>query len=233
MRSTADSMYFKPVLLFTCVLIGSKLALPLRKSIFVAWRCFFVPLIGVFIAAKWIYKALQLQISRNQNMLHKKISVIIVSYNVQYFLELCLDSVVRASKWNWREIIVVDNNSGDDSCALVRDKFAEVILIANKENAGFSKANNQGLAVAQGEYIHFLNPDTVVPEDLVYPHPGLFRPKSENRLPGPQVNRRKGIYAPDSKKSFPSFWTSVHIKWPAYPGCFQNLLCSTGIMPPR
>jgi len=140
----------------------------------------------------------------------RKVSVIIVSYNVQYFLELCLDSVVRATKDIDAEIIVVDNNSSDDSCALVTERFSQVRLIANKENTGFSRANNQGLALTTGTYIHFLNPDTVVPEDFYRKSLDYLDAHPEAGSLGPKLIDGRGIYAPDSKKSFPSFWTSVY-----------------------
>ncbi len=93
------------------------------------------------------------------------LSVVIVNFNVKYFLEQCILSVIAASKNKKIEIIVVDNNSVDDSCALLEANFPEVILIKNKENVGFSKANNQGVAVCKGTYVLLLNPDTVVSED--------------------------------------------------------------------
>ena len=94
-----------------------------------------------------------------------KLSIIILNYNVRYFLELCLKSVVAAISTIDTEIIVVDNNSNDESCNMIKQLFPEVTLIENKENFGFSKGNNQGVAVAKGEYICILNPDTVVAED--------------------------------------------------------------------
>jgi GT2 family glycosyltransferase len=142
-------------------------------------------------------------------MLQKKVSVIVVSYNVQYFLELCLDSVIRAVRNIPAEIIVIDNNSSDDSCTLVRERFKEVTLIANKDNAGFSRANNQGLAIATGEYIHFLNPDTVLPEDFYQKTIAFLDEYEDTGCLGPRLADGRGQYAPDSKKSFPSFWTSV------------------------
>ena len=95
------------------------------------------------------------------------LSVIIVNYNVKALLEQTLQSVYKAIGNLSVEIIVVDNHSADDSCELVREKFKEVVLIENKENLGFSKANNQGVAIAKGEYILFVNPDTVMPEDFL------------------------------------------------------------------
>ena len=94
-----------------------------------------------------------------------KLSVIIVNYNVQHFLEQCLHSVFAASKNIATEIFVVDNNSVDGSVQMLKEKFQEVHLIENKKNTGFSYANNQAMRIAKGEYILLLNPDTVVEED--------------------------------------------------------------------
>ncbi|MDD2563202.1 MAG: glycosyltransferase, partial [Salinivirgaceae bacterium] len=94
-----------------------------------------------------------------------KLSIVIVNYNVKYFLEQCLHSVRKAIKEIDCEVFVVDNNSVDDSCEMVLEKFPEVILIANKHNKGFSSANNQAIRQSKGEYILLLNPDTLVQED--------------------------------------------------------------------
>lgn len=138
-----------------------------------------------------------------------KVSIIIVNYNVKYFLELCLHSVFQALHNITAEVIVVDNNSSDGSEALVKEKFPQVLFIANKDNKGFSKANNQAYAIAKGEYILFLNPDTVVPEDFfiktityldTYPQVGGI---------GPRLIDGKGSFAPDAKKSFPTLWVAL------------------------
>src|SRR5687767_9068302 len=94
-----------------------------------------------------------------------KLSVIIVNYNVKYFLEQALMSVRNASGNMEVETIVVDNNSTDGSVALVKSRFPEVILIENKDNTGFAVANNQAIKIARGEYVLLLNPDTLVQED--------------------------------------------------------------------
>ena len=88
-----------------------------------------------------------------------KVSIAIVSYNTASLLQECLNAVVEQSEWI-KEIIVVDNNSGDGTQQLVRDKFPEVQLIGNKTNRGFAAANNQALPFCSGKYIFFLNPDT-------------------------------------------------------------------------
>ena len=137
----------------------------------------------------------------------KKLSVIIVNYNVCYFLEQIIKSVINASKNLDVEILVVDNNSVDKSVELVKTKFPEVTLIENKKNVGFSKANNQAMRIAKGEYILLLNPDTLLEEDTLEKccqfmdeHPdagglgvkmvdgkGNFLPESKRGLPTPQV----------------------------------------------
>jgi len=77
---------------------------------------------------------------------------------------LCLDSVQKAIANLDAEVIVVDNNSQDESATMVRENFPEVKLIENPVNSGFSKGNNLGVAQAKGKYICLLNPDTVVGE---------------------------------------------------------------------
>lgn len=138
-----------------------------------------------------------------------KVSVIIVNYNVKYFLEVCLHSVQRASAGVDTEIIVVDNNSADSSCDMVRNNFPNVTLIENKDNKGFSKANNQGVAIATGEYTLFLNPDTVMPEDFLQKMVSYMEAHPEAGSIGPKLIDGRGRYAPDGKKSFPSLSVAI------------------------
>ena len=98
------------------------------------------------------------------------LSIIIVNYNVRYFLEQCLHSVQQAlgrleSEGLKAEVYVVDNNSVDGSVGDVREKFPWVRLIENCKNVGFSRANNQAIAQSSGRYALLLNPDTVVEEE--------------------------------------------------------------------
>lgn len=139
----------------------------------------------------------------------KKISIIIVNYNVQYFLEVCLHSVLRASKGIDAEIIVVDNHSADGSNEMVKANFPSVLLIENKDNKGFSKANNQAVAIAKGEYILFLNPDTVMPEDFLERTIGYMDAHPKAGALGPRLIDGKGVFAPDAKKSFPTLSVAI------------------------
>src|ERR1035437_9443835 len=90
------------------------------------------------------------------------LSIVIVSYNTKDFLIKCIQSIEETAKDFTYEIIVVDNASADGTVELVKEKFKEVILIANKENLGFSKANNVGIKKASGRFVLFLNADTIV-----------------------------------------------------------------------
>ncbi len=91
------------------------------------------------------------------------LSIIIVSFNTRDILRECLDSVYKNLPQKYSiEIIVVDNASSDASEDMVKKDFSKVILIENKENVGFSKANNIGVKESKGKYILFLNSDTVM-----------------------------------------------------------------------
>lgn len=141
--------------------------------------------------------------------MQKKLSVIIVNYNVKHFIELCIDSVIKASKNIDIEIIVVDNNSQDGSCELIRNKYPKVTLVENKENKGFSKANNQAVTLSNSEYLLFLNPDTVMPEDFLHKALQYLDTHPQVGALGPKLIDGKGKYAPDSKKSFPTLSVAI------------------------
>ena len=96
-----------------------------------------------------------------------KLSIIIVNYNVKFYLEQCIRSIEKAGKNITHEIIVADNNSNDGSIAFLKEKFPQVTFIENKENLGFAKANNQAIRMAKGEYIMILNPDTILGESTL------------------------------------------------------------------
>jgi GT2 family glycosyltransferase len=133
-----------------------------------------------------------------------QLSVIIVNYNVKYFLEQCLRSVVNASKNCNVEIFVVDNNSIDDSVELVKTKFPEVILIDNKTNLGFSKANNQAIKQANGKYVLLLNPDTVVAEDTFEKVIAFMDDNLVAGGLGVKMLDGKGNFLPESKRGLPT-----------------------------
>ncbi len=133
-----------------------------------------------------------------------QLSIIIVNYNVRYFLEQCLHSVLDACININAEVIVVDNNSHDSSCEMIQQKFPHIKLIANKENTGFSKANNQGIAIAKGEYILILNPDTVVAEDTFEQILNFAKNKQNLGALGVKLIDGTGAFLPESKRGIPT-----------------------------
>ncbi len=132
-----------------------------------------------------------------------KLSVIILNYNVQYFLELCLRSVEAAISNIDAEIIVVDNNSEDGSCQMVKTLFPNVLLIENKKNYGFSKGNNIGVQKAKGEYLCILNPDTVVAEDTFLKLIEFSKNKAKLGIVGCKLINGRGVFLPESKRKIP------------------------------
>lgn len=132
------------------------------------------------------------------------LSVIIVNYNVKYFLEHCLLSVVKACAGIDAEIIVVDNNSTDGSREYLAPKFSSVNFIWRKDNPGFGKANNHALSQAKGDYILFLNPDTIVPEDCFTKSISFFKSHEDCGALGVRMIDGGGNFLPESKRSLPT-----------------------------
>src|SRR5215217_4530821 len=95
------------------------------------------------------------------------LSVVIINYNVKYFLEQCLYSLQKTAAGIDVEIIVLDNQSTDGSIEYLRPRFPNVLFIENETNLGFARACNKGLSYAHGEYILFLNPDTLLEENTL------------------------------------------------------------------
>jgi N-acetylglucosaminyl-diphospho-decaprenol L-rhamnosyltransferase len=135
-------------------------------------------------------------------------SVIIVNYRVRYFLELCLYSVSKAMANIEAEIIVVDNHSGDGSLEALVPLFPAVQFIANEENAGFAAANNQALRRARGEYVLFLNPDTILPEDYFWICLDFLRDKPRAGGLGVRMIDGSGRFLKESRRGFPSPWVA-------------------------
>lgn len=133
-----------------------------------------------------------------------RLSVIIVNYNVKHFLEQCLFSVFNSLKSIPAEVFVVDNNSVDGSVQLIRDKFPQVKLIANRVNTGFSVANNQAIREAHGEYILLLNPDTVVQEDTFEKCLAFMDSHADAGGLGIRMLDGKGNFLPESKRGLPT-----------------------------
>ena len=132
------------------------------------------------------------------------VSVIVVNYNVREFLEQALDSVDRASAGLSVETFVVDNNSVDGSVAMVRERFPDAQVIANEENVGFGRANNQAIRQARGRYLLILNPDTLLQEDTLRTFVDFMDAHPEAGSAGCRILNPDGTFAPESRRAFPT-----------------------------
>lgn len=139
-----------------------------------------------------------------------KLSIIIVNYNVKYFLEQCLCSIF-SSKTNFEyEIIIVDNNSSDNSVEYLQNKFhdSRIKYIENNTNQGFSVANNQGYKISSGDYILLLNPDTVLGESVLQNVLNFYDLNKNIGAIGVKMINGCGYFLPESKRSVPTPWVS-------------------------
>ncbi|MBP6230847.1 MAG: glycosyltransferase family 2 protein [Paludibacteraceae bacterium] len=137
-----------------------------------------------------------------------KLSIVIVNYKVPHLLVQCLDAVFKAVTTIEAEVFVVDNNSKDDSQTLVTQFFPTVTYIANNENVGFSKANNQAIKLAKGQYVLLLNPDTIILEDTLD-----IVCKVADNIPkfgalGIRMIDMNGNFLPESKRGIPTVWVA-------------------------
>lgn len=133
-----------------------------------------------------------------------KLSVIIVNYNVRHFLRQCLQSVENAKAKVSAEVFVVDNNSVDGSVAMIKNEFPWVKLVENKENVGFSKANNQAIKTSIGEYVLLLNPDTVVEEETFVKVVQFMDKTPDAGGLGVKMIDGNGEFLPESKRGLPT-----------------------------
>lgn len=137
-----------------------------------------------------------------------QLSVIILNYNVRYFLEQCVLSVQKALTNLDAEIIVVDNNSSDGSCEMMKQLFPHIKLIENPVNVGFPKGNNIAVAEAKGEYICILNPDTVVAEDTFEKILNTKNWQLNTGIIGCKLIDGTGNFLPESKRGVPTPWVA-------------------------
>ncbi len=133
-----------------------------------------------------------------------KLSVVIVSYNVRELLTACIDSVVKAAEGIDTEVFVVDNNSADDTVEVIARDYPWVHLINNKENLGFSKANNIAIRQSEGEYVLLLNPDAVVAEGTLSGAVEFMDQYPEAGGVGVRMHNADGTLAPESRRAVPT-----------------------------
>jgi len=133
-----------------------------------------------------------------------KLSVVIVNYNVKYYLEQCLCSLYRAIDNHTAEVLVVDNASADGSEMYITERFPHITYIYNKVNVGFARANNQAIRQAKGEYILLLNPDTVLPEQTLEEVILFMDAHPKAGAAGVKMLRDDGCFLRESKRGYPT-----------------------------
>ncbi len=138
------------------------------------------------------------------------LSIIIVNYNVKYFLEQCLSSLQPAIALIDAEVWVIDNASTDGSVEYLKSKYPATNFIINTVNVGFGMANNQALQKCNGQYILFLNPDTILPEDSLTRCIDFMKAHAQAGALGIRMIDGSGNFLPESKRSFPSPHTSFY-----------------------
>lgn len=131
------------------------------------------------------------------------VSIIIVSWNVRELLRECISSIFEQTKNIEIEVIVIDNYSQDGSAAMVKKDFPQVNLIENSANAGFAKANNQGIKIARGEYILLLNPDTVIIDHAIEKTHAWMKANFQAAIVGCRLENPDGTQQA-SVRAFPS-----------------------------
>ena len=132
------------------------------------------------------------------------LSIIIVNYNVEHFLHQCLKSIEKAKQNIILEIIIVDNNSVDQSIKMLKKHFSYVKIIQNTQNVGFAKANNQAIREASGEYILLLNPDTIIQENTLLKTIQYLKDHQDVGALGVKMIDGNGEFLPESKRSLPN-----------------------------
>ena len=139
----------------------------------------------------------------------KKVAVVIVSYNVCRLLDECLQSVRKALEGIDGEVFVVDNRSSDGTVETLQPRYPEVHFVANSENVGFARANNQAIRQSQSEYVLLLNPDTVVYKETIRGTLDFLDAHPEARGAGIRILTREGVPAPESRRAIPTPWVSM------------------------
>ncbi len=124
------------------------------------------------------------------------LSVVIIFHNTLRLLADCLHSIAVDARENPYEVIVVDNASSDNSATILARDFPQVRLMRNRENVGFARANNQGWRASTGEFVLFLNSDTIVPPGALAQLVDFLRARPDTGACGPRLARVDGSTQP-------------------------------------
>ena len=137
-----------------------------------------------------------------------QLSVVIVSYNVKYYVHQSLCSVEKAAQGIEHEVFVVDNNSTDGTRDFLPALHPDVQYLWNQENVGFARANNQALRKARGQYVLLLNPDTIITEHTLTDLIALMEQRPDAGAIGVRMLDPDGRFAPESRRGIPTPFTA-------------------------
>jgi len=138
------------------------------------------------------------------------LSIVILSFNTKEFLEKCLKSIKNSDLGKYKiEIIIVDNNSSDDSVKMVKEQFKNINIVENAKNYGFAKGNNIGIKKAKGRYILFLNPDTEVSKSALKTVLDFLEENKDVGAATVKLVDPQGVLDEPSHRGFPTPWNSI------------------------
>ena len=139
-----------------------------------------------------------------------KLTVVIVSYNVKYYVDQCLCSVKRAMRSIDGGIFVIDNHSKDGSAEYLRSRHKDVTFITNNHNLGFARANNIVISQTDGDYVLLLNPDTIVGEDVLSQCVAFMDTHPRAGGLGVCMHNESGRRAMESRRGLPTPMTAFY-----------------------
>jgi hypothetical protein len=146
-----------------------------------------------------------------------RISVVIVNWNAKDYLAKCLNSLRSKSKNGFNiEILVVDNHSSDGSVKMIKDEYPEVVIIENKKNIGFGKANNQAIRKSKGDFILLLNPDTVIKTNAIEMLISYLKNNNHCGAVGPKIKNDDGTVQYECARRYPTPWTQFTVETTLY-----------------
>ncbi len=161
----------------------------------------------------------------------KKLTIVIVSYNVRYYAEQCIRSVLKAVEGVDAEIWVVDNHSRDDSVAYLHERFPEITIVSVNHNLGFSRANNRAIGQTESEYLLLLNPDTIVGEQTIKDTLNFMDKHPDAGGAGVKMLTSTGEKAKESRRGIPSPITAFYkmcglcSRYPKHPKFGKYYMC--------
>lgn len=139
-----------------------------------------------------------------------KLTVIIVNYNVKYYVEQCLRSLEKALKDVDAEVVVVDNHSKDGSVEYLQDRFPNVKVVAAQHNLGFARANNIAIRRSESDYVLLLNPDTIVGENTIKSCVDFMDDHARAGGVGVMMLKSNGERALESRRGLPTPMTALY-----------------------